>query len=158
MTVKELNTEAEIVTATFSSGGQVLGKARESYYYCVPQFKIFDDSGDEVYVVAPPTCCGGCCINCCAEGNPCGKGCCKESYRIYHPGQTDQDAHVGMILKKPKSAAVAVFTDADAFVVDFPKDASADKKGMILGMGILINSIFYEGDQSQDGGGGSYSG
>jgi hypothetical protein len=91
-------------------------------------------------------------LNSFVEGNPCGKGCCKESYRIYNPDNTDPDAHIGMILKKPKSAAVEVFTDADAFVLDFPKDASADKKGIILGMGILINSIFYEGDQSQDSG------
>jgi Scramblase len=43
-----------------------------------------------------------------------------------------------------------IFTDADAFVLDFPKDASVDQKGIILGMGILINSVFYEGDQSQN--------
>jgi hypothetical protein len=42
-----------------------------------------------------------------------------------------------------------IFTDADAFVLDFPKDASADQKGILLGLGILINSIFYEGDQGQ---------
>ena len=83
-----------------------------------------------------------------AEGNPCGKGCCKQSFRIYPHDQekTDGDApYLGVILKKPKSFATAVFTDADAFVVDFPKDASADQKGILMGTSIVLNAVFYEG-------------
>lgn len=93
MTVKENNTEAELLTverpfrcaaggckcccyqeATFSSGGQLLGSIKEDCWYCVPSFDVKDHEEKGLYVVHPPTCLGGMCVNCCAEGNPCGKG------------------------------------------------------------------------------------
>jgi hypothetical protein len=94
------------------------------------------------------------CFLSCAEGNPCGKGCCKVSYRIFPHDQakTDGDApYLGSILKKPKSFGVEIFTDADAFEVTFPEDASADQKGMLIGTSILFNAVFFEGK----GGGGN---
>lgn len=51
------------------------------------------------------TCCGGCCVNCCAEGNPCcGKGCCKVPFHLFpfDQGNTNSAEEVGKILKKPK--------------------------------------------------------
>jgi hypothetical protein len=168
MVVKELNTDAELVTvdrpfrcgsagckcccyqeATFSSGGNELGTIKETCWYCVPSFKIADHAGNPLYLLHQPTCCGGICVNICAEGNPCGKGCCKVSFRIYPHDQaeTNGDApYVGMILKKPKSAAVEIFTDSDAFLVNFPEDASADQKGILIGTSIIINAVFFEGE------------
>jgi hypothetical protein len=159
MPVKELNTEAEIVTvnrpfrccvysckcccyqeATVTSGGNELGSVKETCWFCVPSLKVFDNQGKQIYLVHSPTCCGGMCINCCAEGNPCGKGCCKQSFRIYDPdlADTNGDApYLGMILKKPKSLAVEVLTDANAFEIEFPKNATVDQKGIILGLGLL---------------------
>jgi hypothetical protein len=165
--VKEVNTEAELLTvkrpcacapgackcccyqtASFSSGGVPLGSIKENCYYCVPQYKIRDDQGKDVYTVHPPTCCGGCCVNCCAEGNPCTrKGCCKASFRMYAPGQsnTNGDApYVGQILKKPKSAMVEIFTDADAFEVAFPNDASVEQKALLVGTAIFLNANHFE--------------
>ena len=49
-----------------------------------------------------------------------------------------------MLLKKPKSLATEVFTDAQAFDVDFPQDATAAQKGIIMGTSLLINAVFYE--------------
>ena len=54
----------------------------------------------------------------------------------------------GAILKKPKSLATEIFTDANAFEVDFPKDAGPDQKGILIGVGIFINSLFYEGGEN----------
>lgn len=86
------------------------------------------------------------CVNCCAEGNPCGNGCCRESFRIYNSevGNQGGDEYEGTILKKPKSSLTEAFTDSDAFEVDFPKNASADQKGILTGAAIFINSLFYE--------------
>jgi hypothetical protein len=56
---------------TVSSGGVALGGVKETCYYCVPSFKVMDNQEREIYNVHPPTCCGGCCIDCCTEGNPC---------------------------------------------------------------------------------------
>mmetsp|Transcript_26201 Transcript_26201/g.43001 ORF Transcript_26201/g.43001 Transcript_26201/m.43001 type:complete len:256 (+) Transcript_26201:153-920(+) len=175
MTVKELNTEAEVITvdrpfrcavgcckcccyqeAFIKSGGTDLGSVKETCWFCVPSMKVYDHQDELLYIVHAPTCCGGCVVNCCAEGNPCcGKGCCKQSFRIYpgDAGSTDGDApYLGVIMKKPKSAMTEIFTDADAFEVDFPKDATNDQKGIIMGVGIFINSVFFEGDSTEDSG------
>eukprot|EP00584_Thalassiosira_punctigera_P011552 CAMPEP_0172569782 /NCGR_PEP_ID=MMETSP1067-20121228/124964_1 /TAXON_ID=265564 ORGANISM="Thalassiosira punctigera, Strain Tpunct2005C2" /NCGR_SAMPLE_ID=MMETSP1067 /ASSEMBLY_ACC=CAM_ASM_000444 /LENGTH=252 /DNA_ID=CAMNT_0013361699 /DNA_START=54 /DNA_END=812 /DNA_ORIENTATION=+ len=133
--------------ATFSSGGQGVGSIKEQCFCCVPRFKAYDGEGGELYKLHPPTCMGGCCVNCCAEGNPCGKGCCKASFRIYPAAQdkTDGDApYVGQILKKPKSAATEIFTSASAFDVSFPESANADEKALLMGSALFFNANFFE--------------
>jgi len=99
--------------------------------------------------------CGGCCVNCCAEGNPCTrKGCCKVSFRLFPIDQknTGGDAeYIGVILKKPKSAMVEIFTDAEAFDVTFPDDATNDEKAIMAGTAVFINANFFEGDSGGDG-------
>lgn len=66
-------------------------------------------------------------------------------------GNQGGDEFEGVILKKPKSAMVEIFTDSNAFEVDFPKDATPDQKGILTGAAIFINSLFYE---TGNGGGG----
>jgi hypothetical protein len=65
--------------ATFSSGGNELGRAQETCWFCVPSLKVYDHTGSQIYFVHPPTWCAGMCVNCCAEGDPCEIGCCKGS-------------------------------------------------------------------------------
>lgn len=133
--------------ATISSSGQKLGSVKEQCFYCVPQFKAYDSEGGELYKMHSPTCCGGICVDCCAEGNPCGRGCCKASLRIYPAAQneTDGDApYVGQILKKPKSAASELFTSASAFDVSFPDSANADEKAVLIGSTLFFNANFFE--------------
>ena len=97
MTAKELNTEAELLTvdrpcrcpigsckcccyqsAKIMSGGNDLGEVKETCWWCVPQFNIYDDQQKQIYILHQPTCCCGTCVYCCAEGNPCSRGgCCK---------------------------------------------------------------------------------
>lgn len=171
MTVKELGTEAELVSvdrpfrcasggckcccyqqAFVTSGGNKLGNIKENCFFCVPAFTVRDGDNSPIYTVHPPTCIGGMCVNCCAEGNPCGRGCCKESFRVfpYDQSSTNGDApYIGRILKKPKSLGVELFTDADAFEVDFPENATADQKGLLIGTSILLNAAFYEGQSTQ---------
>jgi len=137
-------------TMSFKSGGQDLGKIEEQYYYCVPVFKIYQD-GNYIYKIHSPTCLGGLCVNCCAEGNPCfGKGCCKVPYHIFPASQenTDDNApHSGKILKLPKSMMTEILTDANAFDVTFPEDANNSQKAMIMGTAIFLNALFFEGNE-----------
>jgi hypothetical protein len=42
---------------------------------------------------------------------------------------------------------VELFTDADAFEVNFPEDASADQKGILIGTSVLLNAVFYGGGE-----------
>jgi hypothetical protein len=171
--VKELETEAEILTVerplacavapckcccyqsmTFSSGGNDLGKIDEEYFYCVPRFTISDEKGNEVYKVHQPTCVGGMCVNCFTEGNPCcGSGCCKVAFHIYPASQEDTDGDAnydGKIVKVPKSLMTELFTEAEAFDITFPEDASSQQKAMLTGTALFINANFFEGND--DGG------
>jgi len=165
--VKELNTDAELLNvdrpmrcgpapckcccyqeATITSGSSTLGTVQEQCYYCVPEFIISDHDEKALYKLHQPTCCGGVCVNICSEGS--GKGCCKVPFRIYPADQADtgDDApFVGKILKKPKSLTAELFSDADTFELSFPTDATVDQKAIIVGTGIFLNSVFFEGDE-----------
>lgn len=135
--------------AFVTSKGADLGSIKENCWFCVPTMKVFDPAGAELYMISPPTCLGGMCVNCCAEGNPCGKGCCKESFRVYAPDNSktgSDDPYLGVILKKPKSALVEIFSDAVTLDVSFPKNATPEQKGLLTGVGLFLNSIFYEGE------------
>lgn len=69
-------------------------------------------------------------------------------------GSTDGSAaHIGKIVKAPKSMATEVFTDADAFDVTFPTDANTSEKGMLMGTAIFLNANFFEGGDKAGGGG-----
>ena len=173
--VKELNTEAELVTldrplacavgackcccyqeADITSDGAKIGHIKEEYYYCVPRFNITDHDDQPLYKMHSPTCLGGMCVDCCAEGNPCGKGCCRVSFRFYDANQADTDGdaeYLGSVLKKPKSTMTEIFTDADAFEVKFPTEATPAQKGIFIASTIFLNALFFE-YQDQDGGGG----
>jgi len=173
MQVKELNSESELLTverpcgcclmackccgyqeAVVTSGGQPMGTIKENCFYCVPSFNAYDASGKHVYTIHSPTCCGGCCVYCCAEGNPCcfGRGCCKVPFWIFPADQkktNGKDArHLGKILKKPKSAMTEIFTEANAFEVHFPDDATIDQKATLVGTSVFFNSLFFEGEES----------
>ena len=71
------------------------------------------------------------------------------SLRVYPASTGSQggpDEHIGMILKKPKSAFTEIFTDAVALDVSFPNDATTDQKGLLTGVAIFLNSVFFEGE------------
>ena len=121
----------------------------EKCYCCVPRFEISDADGKAIYKMHQPTCCGGMCVNCCAEGNPCfGRGCCKAPFHVFPADMKDTDNGAepsGKILKVKKSIASEIFTDADVFECDFPKDATTEQKGLIMASAIFLNAIFFEG-------------
>ncbi len=172
MRVQEEGTQAEIMTLerpfkcavgpckcccfqemTMSSNGRTLGKIEEQMFCCVPRMVIKNENSVDIYKVHSPTCLGGMCVNCCAEGNPCcGKGCCKVPFHIFPADQqvTDNGApYIGKILKLPKSMMTELFTDSEAFDITFPEKANAEEKALISGSTIFINANFFE----QDGGG-----
>jgi hypothetical protein len=50
--------------ATVFSGVDHLGDIRESFWCCVPTFKVYDNKEEEIYIIRPPTCWNGMCIDC----------------------------------------------------------------------------------------------
>lgn len=140
---------------SYSYQGQSLGEMEELCWYCVPRMQIKDETGQPIYKVHSPTCCMGMCVDICAEGNPCfGKGCCKVPFYIYPAAQTETDngaPFVGKVVKVPKSWKVELLSDAQAFDVEFPKDASSVQKALIAGSVILINANFFENENENSG-------
>jgi len=45
------------------------------------------------------------------------------------------------------------FTDADAFEVTFPTDASVDQKAALVGTAVFLNAAFFEAQEGDDGAG-----
>ncbi|KAI2493812.1 phospholipid scramblase [Fragilaria crotonensis] len=167
MVVKEANIGAEMITidrpfrssfgtfkcccyqeATVTSGGQQLGSMKEDCFAFVPSFQIKAPDGNPIYKVHPPTCCSGLCIDWYTEGNPCcGEGCLKVPFHVFPASQvdTDDDApYIGKILRAPKSLEEEIFTNAGAFDLTFPKDATPQEKGLLMGSVIFINVNFFE--------------
>jgi len=106
--------------ANFSSAfTNALSFTVNNQIFSIPEFEVYDHGGKGLYRLHQPTCCGGCCVNCCAEGNPCfGRGCCKVPFHLfpYDQSNTNNAEEIGKIVKKPKSMMTEVFTDSDAFV------------------------------------------
>jgi len=129
----------------FFSDKNQIGSIKELFFCCVPRFMIKDSNGIDIYKIHSPTCCGGCCVNCCAEGNPCcGRGCCVVPYHIFPANQDNTDngaEYIGKIVKRPKSVAAEVFTDADMWDVKFPEGANGVQKALVAGSTILLNAL-----------------
>lgn len=136
---------------TISSGGDKLGSVKEEFFCCVPRFTIYDDKDEPMYLLHQPTCVGGMCVYCCAEGNPCGKGCCKAGFHVFpmeQKGNTDgTDAkRIGRILKKPRGVLTEIFTDSVVMDIEFPEDSTSEQKAVLMGTALFINANFFEGN------------
>jgi len=144
------------------SGGIYLGRVEEQYSCCVPKYMAYDKTGTAVYKMHQPTCVAGMCVDICAEGNPCGRGCCKVPFHLFpaNASQTDgRDASPsGKILKEKRSNLDELFTDSQIFKITFPEKADAEEKGLLLGATVLINANFFETGACGDVGGGPAGG
>jgi hypothetical protein len=123
--------------------GTQLGSVKEQWWICVPKVAILKGQTEDVeYVLSQPTCVGGMCVDCMAEG------CCncRIPFYLYPPGvPTDKDNKIGKIVKVWTGAMKELFTDADNFEVEFPPGIDAQAKARILGALILTNQMFFEG-------------
>lgn len=132
--------------------GQPLGKVKVPWFFCIPQYVVTDENKNVDYHVHMPTCCGGCCVDLCAEG------CCncKIPFYVYKPDQKDRSRgqEIGKIIKIWRGLGVEMFTDADTFNVEFPQDATPEQKARLLGTTFLINMTYFE-KQNDSGGAGS---
>jgi Scramblase len=158
MRINEVGTEAELVTverplacavsrckccsysqrAHFTSGGNVVGSIKETFYCCVPSFKMLDVSGAEVYLLHSPTCCCGMCTRCCDE----------DDFWIFDAAAKSTNGgkaeHVGKILKTEISVLVDELTDASAFEVHFPATSTVEQKASLVGSALFLNAIFFQ--------------
>jgi Scramblase len=146
--------------AIITSGGDYIGSVRENCYCFIPSFNTYNEREQHIYTIHPPTLCCGTCVNCCAEGCPWSlRACCRVPFWIFPastaqwPGSTDgvMANTIGKIVKKRKSFFTEVFTDANAFDVHFPSNATTSDKAVLIGTSIFFNSLFFE-DKGEAGG------
>lgn len=135
--------------ATIFSGDDHLGDIRESCWWFVPQFEVYDHNEEQVYAIRPPTCCNGMCMDCTPDGNhPCPHGCCMTPCDVYPiaNGAEGMDP-VGRMAKIPKETFKEVFNEINYYKIDFPDEASTNQKGLLLGSSILINALYFENSE-----------
>ena len=77
--------------------------------------------------------------------------CCKVPFWIFDASVTNTNGSdapkLGKIVKAPKSIATEVFTDANAFEVNFPEAATVEQKAALVGTAIFLNAVFFEDKQ-----------
>ena len=132
-------------TGTMTAGGEKLGEFTEKFYWCVPTWELQDAAGAPQYNIHMPTCCGGLCVDVCAEG------CCnfKIPFYVYAVDKDEPGAHVGKIVKVWGGMARELFSEADTFVCEFPEGASDETKANLLGATFMLNAVYFEGGQDQ---------
>lgn len=122
----------------FDSNGTLLGTTQEQRcWLCVPGFFIKDSSGTKLYEMHQPTCCGGCCVNCC---HPRGGSCCRVPFLLYAPDSAEE---IGAVTKIWSGLGKELLTDAQTYVMEAPKLSEKDAAN-ILGATFLINMNFFE--------------
>jgi len=134
------------------ANGQEFGSTVEGFYYCVPQFHILDENKKGAYTMQMPTCCGGVCIDLCAEG------CCNCRIPFYlynHKNATrgeelQSSDKPAQITKVWGGMATEMFTDADKFEVLFPDGATPKQKASLLGTVFFLNMNFFEAQKDNN--------
>jgi hypothetical protein len=123
-----------------SPEGNPLGKVEEDCWYCVPSFKVMSDDTFVQYNIHQPTCCGGMCVDMCAEG------CCscRVPFHIYPIGHHEKGQEVGKITKVWGGLGKEILTDADSFELHFPNGVDQVTKARLLGATFMINQLFFE--------------
>ena len=120
--------------------GSLLGSADVPMFMCLPKIAVKDESGQEQFAIQMPSCCGGMCVDCMAEG------CCncKVPFYIYPPGKGAKGEEIGKIVKLWRGMGTEMFSDAASFNLEFPKDADDNSKARLLGSTMFINMLFFE--------------
>jgi len=149
----------------FNEKREPIGQIKEDFYYCaVPSFTISDNSEKALFKVQMPTCCGGMCVNVCAEGL-CN---CRIPFYIYPSGTTEPGTELmsenigekgekkaAQITKVWGGLGSEMFTDADKFELLYPAGATPDQKAMLLGSVFFLNMNFFEKQKESGSSGGT---
>jgi hypothetical protein len=129
----------------------------ESRYVCdqnlyVPKFDYMEN-GEVIYRLAPPTCCGGCCIACECKARGCNAAI---PFYFYKPGTDerieDGSSNVGdmpQITQVWAGFKKECCSTADTYTVKFPAEANGQRKAGLLGMAMLIDFAWFEGHSSE---------
>lgn len=123
----------------YNAENQLLGTVTETVWYCIPTFQVHRADGSVEYKVHPPTCCGGICIDCWAEG-----------FNLFwppwyvFPPDTPKGGIKEEMVGKTSKIRGNFYSECLGFrkyKMEFPKDASADSKARLFGAALLLKSL-----------------
>ena len=124
---------------------EIVGKIVNPYTCCDPEFEIFDKSGNVKFKVHADCCqCGLMCAN-----NICGKFS-SANFDIYDGAMTNK---VGQISRMPAQSYAEMVTDADSYQINFPAQASAEDKLLLIALGLMIDYQYFETGSNDSNGG-----
>ena len=128
------------ITVSINSTKKVVGKAVHIWTCCDPTFECYDEKGHLKYIVTA-SCCQ--CILLCP-------GMIGKSYE----GQFDildpsNNQPIGNIIKEPATLS-EMATDADSYTVNFPANANAYDKMLLMGLTILADYQYFETNASNN--------
>jgi hypothetical protein len=137
--------------STQSPSGAPLGS--ESAYICdqnlfVPKLR-YSEGGQDIYIVKPETCCGGCCLAC----NCSGKGCIYIPFYFHDPGSMNviggeyRGERTPQIRKLWAGLKKECCSTADTFAVMFPDGIDSKRKAGLLGLTFLLDFTVFERQQ-----------
>ena len=121
------------LTVTDGENNSPLGSVKETFYFCVPEFAVRNETGEISHFIHMPICCG-CLPNICAEG------CCRVPFYIYKADDREKEA--GKIVKIWGSLYTELM-GMHQFECDFPPDATPQQKAVFSGATFLINELFF---------------
>lgn len=100
----------QTVLVTDVQNEEPLGSVSETCWLCVPNYVVRDAKGQDAFDIHPPTCLGGCCVNCCAS--PSALCCCRVPFEVYY---ADGVRPVGSVSKLWKNICAEVATEDATF-------------------------------------------
>ena len=123
---------------------EILGEILEPYRCCDPFFKIINKNKEKIFDIH---------TDCWQKGISsrrfsCGKYA-EVNFNIYKGNTSgkdmlEQNTFGNIIRRVPKNVEKSVFSDFDNFEINFPPEATAEEKLLLLGSTLLIDYRFFE--------------
>ncbi|KAF2068656.1 hypothetical protein CYY_010020 [Polysphondylium violaceum] len=121
--------------------GRYLGRVKERFSFCQPVFNVFDDDGIEIYRIIGDTCSVG--------GGWFWGGSTNYNMKVYQntspDGWGNEGVEIGEMQRQYSGLTKELFTDIDNFFIQFPPNANADQKSLLIGALFLIEILFFDG-------------
>lgn len=129
---------------TLSEGNAKIGTVYSLFSLCTPEFEVYDGKDQLKYIAT---------ANCCQFGLLCSKSFCgKLSEALFEIHNPKNMKVIGTITKQCANFA-ELFTDADSYVINFPINANAYDKLLIIALSLLIDYKYFESGPSDKKGG-----
>ena len=129
------------MTLTEVGSGRVIGSVHDPFTCCNPYYAVKDENMNVKYRVF-----GACCQK--------GFFCCSDVFFFIYPGgdsEMKEENSIGTITKKWTDFIKETYIYANDFVTEFPKDATADDKLLLIGVTLLIDYTLFEREQKNGG-------